>query len=123
MCRACRSPTDYGFRTAPLIRLTGAESSTLLSASHDAPHMWLNIEDYLYYNGASRQQNKVFHEVMAYLRGDARCGRAGLTGAGGRLHWGKAGWPEPGCWYGDVEYGDAWCSFGCAARELDPTNK
>lgn len=114
---------DYGFRTAPLIRLTGAEPTTLLSASHDSPHIWLNIEDYLYYNGAVRKSNTAFKRVMGYLRSDPRCGTAGLKGAGGRLHWGKAGWPDVGCWRGDVEYGDNWCSFGCAALALDPTNK
>jgi hypothetical protein len=29
-----------------------------------------------------------------------------------RLHWGKAGWPDPGCFRGDEAYGDNWCSFG-----------
>lgn len=37
---------------------------------------------------------------------------------------GKAGWPDAGCWHGDVEMGPkAWCDFGCAARQLDPTGK
>ena len=31
-----------------------------------------------------------------------------------RLHWGKAGWPDAGCWRGDEHYGINWCSFGCA---------
>ena len=40
-----------------------------------------------------------------------------------RLHLGKAGWPERGCWRGDEMYGDAWCAFGCAVRALDPGGK
>lgn len=38
-----------------------------------------------------------------------------------RLHWGKAGWPDPGCWRGDEVFGDGWCSFGCALTALDPS--
>ena len=34
-----------------------------------------------------------------------------------------AGWPDRGCWRGDVEYPDTWCDFGCAKAELDPTGK
>lgn len=26
-------------------------------------------------------------------------------------HW-QAGWPDPGCWHGDEQYGNNWCSFG-----------
>jgi hypothetical protein len=40
-----------------------------------------------------------------------------------RLHWGKAGWPDPGCWRGEEEFGDNWCHFGCARQELDPQGK
>lgn len=40
-----------------------------------------------------------------------------------RLHWGKAGFPDRGCWHGDVMYGENWCNFGCALRALDPTGK
>lgn len=40
---------DYGFRSNPLIRSTGAEDG-LLSPSGGQQHLWLNIEDYLYYN-------------------------------------------------------------------------
>lgn len=29
-----------------------------------------------------------------------------------RLHWGKAGWPDAGCWRGDEHYGLNWCHFG-----------
>lgn len=40
---------DRGFRTAPLIRLVGPDDG-LLSLTHDGPRVYLNIEDYLYYN-------------------------------------------------------------------------
>jgi hypothetical protein len=40
--------SDKGFRTAPLIRLVGAEDG-LLSQTHDGPRVFLNMEDYLYY--------------------------------------------------------------------------
>lgn len=47
---AAAARVDYGFRTAPLIRLVSQEPSSLLAMSQDAPRMYLNIEDYLYYN-------------------------------------------------------------------------
>lgn len=40
-----------------------------------------------------------------------------------RRHWGKAGWPDVGCFYGDEVFGANWCSFGCALRALDPGAK
>lgn len=39
------------------------------------------------------------------------------------MHWGKAGWPDKGCWHGDQQYGDNWCHFGCAVQQLDPSRK
>ncbi|KXZ51873.1 hypothetical protein GPECTOR_11g309 [Gonium pectorale] len=113
---------DYGFRTNPLIRSTGREDA-LLSLTHDMPHLWLNIEDYIYYNRPTRQTNPVFKSLVGFLRSDARCGSTGLEGRGARLHWGKAGWPDSGCWHGDKEFPDTWCDFGCAVRELDPSGK
>ncbi|KXZ42035.1 hypothetical protein GPECTOR_218g459 [Gonium pectorale] len=113
---------DYGFRTNPLIRSTGREDA-LLSLTHDMPHLWLNIEDYIYYNRPGRRINPVFKSLVGFLRSDARCGATGLEGRGARLHWGKAGWPDAGCWHGDKEFPDTWCDFGCAVRELDPSGK
>ena len=40
---------DKGFRTAPLIRFVGKEDG-LLSYTTDTPRVFLNIEDYLFYN-------------------------------------------------------------------------
>ncbi|KAG2493001.1 hypothetical protein HYH03_008665 [Edaphochlamys debaryana] len=113
---------DYGFRSNPLIRLTGSEEA-LLSATGDQPRLWLNIEDYLYYNRPVRRSNLVFKALYGFLRSDPRCGSTGLQGGGARAHWGKAGWPDAGCWHGDKEYPDTWCDFGCAVQQLDPTGK
>ncbi|KXZ42034.1 hypothetical protein GPECTOR_218g458 [Gonium pectorale] len=113
---------DYGFRTNPLVRSIGREDA-LLSAAGDEPRMWINIEDYLYYNRPGRRINPVFKSLVGFLRSDARCGATGLEGRGARLHWGKAGWPDAGCWHGDKEFPDTWCDFGCAVRELDPSGK
>ena len=41
----------------------------------------------------------------------------------GRLHWGKSGWPDFGCWNGAEVYGNNWCDFGCVVRALDPEDK
>eukprot|EP00879_Flechtneria_rotunda_P014556 GHRR01015211.1.p1 GENE.GHRR01015211.1~~GHRR01015211.1.p1 ORF type:complete len:664 (+),score=177.73 GHRR01015211.1:545-2536(+) len=108
---------DKGLRTAPLIRFLGAEDG-LLSHTYDGPRMYLNIEDYLYYN-RGRKTNEKFKAVMAVLTGDPACTSMGPV----RLHWGKAGWPDPGCWHGDAMYGDNWCHFGCAVKTLDPSDK
>ncbi|PNH11479.1 D-arabinono-1,4-lactone oxidase [Tetrabaena socialis] len=113
---------DYGFRSNPLIRTTGREDA-LLSNTEDGPRLWLNIEDYLYYNRPVRRTNVVFKRLMGYLRSDPRCGPTGIGGGGARLHWGKAGWPDAGCWHGDKEFPNTWCDFGCAVRQLDPKDK
>lgn len=85
---------------------------------------------------APMMRNPEFDAVMRVLRGDV---------CRGRMHWGKAGWPlyasmgaswggeeqrsageqplPPSCFDGAAEYGQAWCSFGCAVAELDPTGK
>ena len=40
------------------------------------------------------------------------------------MHWGKAGWPQHApCFDGSVEYPQTWCHFGCAVKQLDPTDK
>ncbi|KAI8472715.1 MAG: hypothetical protein J3K34DRAFT_519583 [Monoraphidium minutum] len=108
---------DKGFRTAPLIRLVGREDG-LLSHTHDGPRVYFNLEDYLFYN-QGRRPNPQFRAIMATLTGDDRCSARGPV----RLHWGKAGWPDAGCWRGDEAYGNNWCSFGCAVRALDPGGK
>jgi hypothetical protein len=69
-CCFCR-PLDKGFRTAPLIRFIGKEDG-LLSHTGDGPRMYLNIEDYLFYN-TGRKSNPGFKKVMATLTGDPAC--------------------------------------------------
>ena len=76
--------------------------------------MYLNIEDYLTHS-PRYDNNPRFEQVMQILR-SPRCD--------GRLHWGKAGWPAFAKEFdGSKEYPWTWCDFGCAVRELDPTNK
>uniref|UniRef100_A0A383W2W4 Uncharacterized protein n=1 Tax=Tetradesmus obliquus TaxID=3088 RepID=A0A383W2W4_TETOB len=110
-------PLDKGFRTAPLIRFINKEDG-LLSHTGDGPRMYLNIEDHLFYN-TGRKTNPAFKKVMAALTADPACTSQGPP----RLHWGKAGWPDPGCWHGDAMFGDNWCHFGCAVKQLDLTGK
>lgn len=74
--------------------------------------LWFIV--FLFFRG--RERNEMFFKLMAFLRGDPACGTP-------RLHWGKAGWPEEGCWDGSAEYEDTWCDFGCAVQQMDPTNK
>lgn len=83
---------DKGFRTAPLIRFVSKEDG-LLAYTGDTPRIFLNIEDYVFYNSpAGRSSNGRFKEVVGYLRSAPACGGGGLYGKGGaRLHWGKAG--------------------------------
>lgn len=70
--------TDRGFRTAPLLRFIGQEDG-LLSLTHDGPRMYLNMEDYYFYN-AGRRPNAPFRAAFAHLRSAPACS--------GRLHWG-----------------------------------
>ncbi|KAG1678617.1 hypothetical protein FOA52_012624 [Chlamydomonas sp. UWO 241] len=115
--------SDKGFRTAPLIRFVGQEDG-LLAYTVDGPRLFINIEDYMYYNHPKgRKTNTLFKAALAHLRSDPACGSSGLSGGGARMHWGKAGWPDPGCWHGDTEYNNTWCDFGCAKMALDPSNK
>ena len=83
---------DKGFRTAPLIRFVSKEDG-LLAYTGDSPRIYLNIEDYVFYNNPTgRSSNTRFKEVVGYLRSAPACGGGGLYGKGGaRLHWGKAG--------------------------------
>ena len=105
-------PNDKGFRTAPLMRFIGEEDG-LLSYTVDGPRAFLNIEDYLYYNSGG-QINERLRAVMGLLRS---------PNCSGRLHWGKAGWPDDECWSGEDEYPQTWCDFGCAKQSLDPNNR
>ncbi|KAL4443587.1 hypothetical protein ABPG75_011324 [Micractinium tetrahymenae] len=54
---------------------------------------------------------------LAYTQGGPR------VFCSGRLHWGKAGWQLGLALSGAADYGAAWCSFGCAAQQLDPEGK
>ncbi|CAD7703073.1 unnamed protein product [Ostreobium quekettii] len=107
------SSQDRGFRTAPLIRFVSQEEG-LLSPTNDGPRMYINMEDYRYYNGGG-QRNEPFFRLMAFVRGSPLCNA--------RMHWGKAGWPDAGCFSGAEEYPETWCDFGCAVRALDPWGK
>ena len=105
--------SDKGFRTAPLMRFVGDEDG-LLSYTNEGPRAFLNIEDYIFYNNGRQSINHKFHAVMGLLRSPT---------CAGRLHWGKAGWPDAGCWKGEEEYPSTWCDFGCAKQRLDPTDR
>ena len=54
--------------------------------------------------------------MVTYLVSHESCSPA-------RLHWGKSGWPDFGCWNGAELYRNTWCDFGCAVRALDPEDK
>jgi hypothetical protein len=73
----------------------------------------MNIEDHVSY--ATKRPNSEFQAVMALMRSPV---------CQGRLHWGKAGWPEEygRCFDGAQEY-SSWCHFGCAVQQFDPTGK
>lgn len=68
---------------------------------------------------SAASQNPGFWLIMDYLVHGAACG--------GRLHWGKAGWPtllpdwDPA--NATTGYPDTWCDFGCAVEALDPGGK
>lgn len=106
---------NTGLRDIVGFRVVGKETG-LLSASNDKPRLWIEFQDYVYYNQRVRQSNVPFKELMAYLVTSPECSPA-------RLHWGKAGWPDPGCWNGAEVYPDTWCDFGCAVLDLDPAGK
>ena len=63
-----------------------------------------------------RSVNVPFKKLMEYLVTSHQCTPA-------RLHWGKAGWPDRGCWNGAERFIHTWCDFGCAVRDLDPDGK
>lgn len=102
-----------GFRTPALVRFVSGEEF-YLSPSNGGPVMYVNIEDYL--TKTSGEENWRFMKVLDIF----------TQSCGGRLHWGKAGWPNSKagkCFDGAVTYKDTWCDFGCAAHQLDPSEK
>ncbi|KAI8470601.1 MAG: POT family-domain-containing protein [Monoraphidium minutum] len=102
-----------GFRTPALFRFVAGEES-YLSPSAGGPALYINLEDHVSY--ATGRPNAAFQEVVSLLRTHKACR--------GRLHWGKAGWPQHArCFDGAAEYGAGWCHFGCAAARLDPAGK
>ena len=68
---------------------------------------------------AAAVQNPGFWLIMDYLVHGPACG--------GRLHWGKAGWPTLLPAWNPVDattgYPATWCDFGCAVQALDPGGK
>lgn len=100
-----------GFRTPGLIRFVSQETG-YLSPTSDGPRMFVNLEDYL--SHTTGQPNTQFQTVISLFHDKCQ----------GRLHWGKAGWPEhEPCYDGSVHLPNTWCHFGCAVQELDPTGK
>ena len=80
---------EEGFRTSLLIRFV-SEVDAYLSLTQGGPHLFINLEDYVYYNNLNGRPNRDFMKVIQYLKEDKRC-------KGSRLHWGKAGWPDDTC--------------------------
>ena len=102
-----------GSRTPFLTRFVKEEDG-YLSYTHGEPRMFVNMEEFVTYSTGRR--NPAFQEIIRLFKELPECR--------GRLHFGKAGWPEHGeCWDGAQEYPETWCDFGCAAFELDPTAK
>lgn len=106
-----------GFRTPGLVRFTSGESFYLSNAQGKlGPHMWINLEDYVTFSEADHTPNEKFFKVI----------RLFVETCDARLHWGKAGFQEAvnSVDYDVVDkYGENWCSFGCAAHQLDPSRK
>ena len=102
-----------GSRTPFLTRFVKEEDG-YLSYTHGGPRVFVNMEEFVQYSTGRR--NRGFQEIIRLFKDLPECS--------GRLHFGKAGWPEHGeCWDGAQEYPETWCDFGCAAYELDPTAK
>jgi hypothetical protein len=100
-----------GFRTPALVRFISGEDF-YLSPTHGGPRMYVNMEDYV--SRSSGKPNDKFGKVVDLM----------LTQCQGRLHWGKAGWPQhQKCFDGAAAYPESWCDFGCAATQLDPAGK
>lgn len=102
-----------GARTPFLIRFVKGDDG-YLSNVNGGHRVYINMEDFVQYSTGRR--NVPFQRMIAFLREEPACA--------GRLHWGKAGWPEHAkCFDGNAEYPDTWCDFGCAAEQVDPTEK
>ena len=103
-----------------------AANDATLSITNGGPRMLINIEDYIIYNmQRGKEEYADFMALIELLRTSASCG--GDKGPGPDMphfHWGKAGLPSPECMDLNEELGsDRFCSFGCAVRVMDPTNK
>ena len=104
-----------------LIRFVNEESGYLAPTNGLASGtcMYVNIEDFVRYaddddKDASPDKNKSLQNIVSILRSNT---------CRGRLHWGKAGWPSPGCFNGPNEFGKSWCHFQCVAFRMDPGDK
>lgn len=104
---------ERGFGRPVLFRFV-AKDDGLLSLVNDMPHLFLDFDDTFSFNTAMKRNEPLF-KLMGFLVGSPLCSH--------RLHWGKAGWPEEGCWIGVKHYPDTWCDFGCAVTDLDPEGK
>lgn len=82
-----------GFRSQGLLRFVNGESALLSPSNPHAsgPCLYINIEDFKRFATEPEEVNEEFQSVVRILRGDS---------CQGRLHWGKAGWPAPGCFDG-----------------------
>lgn len=106
--------------TPPLIRFV-SESPAYLSHTSDGPAIFINVEDYVFYNdNRGETANEPFQAMLTYIRTNPEC--TGGPDKVSKMHWGKAGWPDVGCFDGASEFGEGWCHFGCAVRTLDPDN-
>jgi FAD/FMN-containing dehydrogenase len=104
-----------GFRSQALLRFIGPEQAWLAPTHGRAGTMYVNIEDFVKYSRVvDRMANEKFQKAVDVLRSSA---------CDGRLHWGKFGFPKPGCFDGAAEYGVAFCHFGCQVHALDPNGK
>ena len=118
--------TAFGFRSQGLIRFVNEENALLSPSNGNAAGacMYVNLEDFVEYNKVdgvldvkkeTKKKNEAFQRVVRLLRSET---------CQGRLHWGKAGWPDDSkCFDGSKEYGESWCAFACAAFSVDPSDK
>lgn len=108
-----------GLRVPILIRIVKAEPENLLSLSYDGVKVYFNYEDYLKYSSRSQNEpNKAFREISTVLL-STKC-------SSGRNHWGKAKDYETLAKVShsvSKQFSENFCSFGCAAKALDPLRK
>lgn len=108
-----RGAVGEGFIKPVLFRFVGKDDG-LLSLVNDVPRFFFDFDDVVSFN-SGLERNEPLFKLMGFLVGSPLCSA--------RLHWGKAGWPEEGCWNGVEHFPDTWCDFGCAVRALDPEGK